>query len=46
MTKKNLGPGGKCVCPSCGAKVSHQRSIACDSTKCPNCGTTMERDDG
>ena len=41
--RKNAGPGGKCVCTSCGAKVSHQRNVPCDKTKCPNCGSVMTR---
>ena len=35
------GPGGKCVCPVCGATVDHKRSIPCYNLKCPGCGTKM-----
>lgn len=37
------GPGGKCVCPNCGKKVSHQTGIPCYNQKCPKCGTKMIR---
>ncbi len=37
------GPGGRCVCPSCGHKVAHQTGVPCYQTKCPNCGTQMTR---
>ena len=38
-----LGPGGKCVCPSCGATAAHQRTVPCNKIKCPNCGQLMAR---
>lgn len=38
------GPVGNCVCPSCGAKVSHQRGISCYSINCPKCGNKMARE--
>ncbi len=38
-----LGPGGGCVCPSCGKKVAHGRGTPCNSLKCPACGVTMTR---
>jgi len=37
------GPGGQCVCPSCGKTVAHVVGQACNSVKCPNCGTQMTR---
>lgn len=38
-----LGPGGYCVCPSCGEKAPHQRGIPCYEQKCPKCGAAMTR---
>jgi len=38
------GPGGSCVCPSCGKKVEHQRGVPCNTTKCPECGAEMTRE--
>ena len=38
-----LGPGGYCVCPSCGHKVPHQRGVPCYQMKCPRCGAAMTR---
>lgn len=37
------GPGGYCICPKCGEKVSHQRGISCNSVSCPKCGSNMVR---
>lgn len=42
-TKAGSGPGGQCVCPSCGAKVPHQVGVPCNQSKCPKCGTPMVR---
>jgi len=38
-----VGPGGECICPSCGQKASHERGIPCAMSKCPKCDTTMVR---
>ncbi|MBN1350824.1 hypothetical protein JXJ21_15505 [candidate division KSB1 bacterium] len=35
------GPGGNCVCPSCGTIATHQVGIPCYSVSCPKCGTAM-----
>jgi len=35
------GPGGDCVCPSCGAIVPHQVGVPCYSVSCPQCGAAM-----
>ncbi len=35
------GPGGNCVCPSCGHKVPHQVGTPCYTVECPKCGTKM-----
>jgi hypothetical protein len=37
------GPGGNCVCPSCGAMVPHERGVPCTGQDCPKCGTKMVR---
>lgn len=37
------GPGGICVCPSCGHETIHQAGTPCVQTKCEKCGTTMIR---
>ncbi|MBN2032224.1 MAG: hypothetical protein JW836_03030 [Deltaproteobacteria bacterium] len=37
------GPGGDCVCPSCGQRATHQTGIPCYEQKCPKCGTPMTR---
>ena len=38
------GPGGYCVCPSCGEKTAHQQGSPCYENQCPKCGTAMIRD--
>lgn len=37
------GLGGQCVCPKCGAKVSHDTGEPCDEKTCPKCGAKMTR---
>ncbi len=37
------GPGGNCVCPSCGAVVAHQRGVPCYQVQCPKCGAAMTK---
>jgi len=37
------GPGGECVCASCGRKVPHERGVPCNEVRCPECGTAMTR---
>jgi hypothetical protein len=41
---KAAGPGGKCICPNCGHKVSHQAGKPCYDIKCPRCGADMTRE--
>jgi len=43
MGGRAAGPGGFCVCPSCGAKVAHQVGVPCFEVNCPKCGTKMTR---
>jgi len=38
------GPGGNCVCPKCGEKISHKPGIPCYSVSCPKCGANMIRE--
>ena len=42
--KPGSGPGGNCVCPSCGYTTPHSRLSPCNTRKCPKCGTTMTRE--
>jgi hypothetical protein len=42
--KPGSGPGGDCLCPSCGAKAPHTRGLPCATRKCPKCGARMTRD--
>jgi predicted Fe-Mo cluster-binding NifX family protein len=37
------GPGGVCVCPSCGEKAPHERGQPCNQVSCPKCGAKMTR---
>jgi len=37
------GPGGYCVCPSCGYKEPHTRGTPCMNKTCPKCGAKMTR---
>jgi len=37
------GPGGDCVCPSCGYIVPHGAGDPCFQKDCPKCGTRMIR---
>jgi ferredoxin len=38
------GPGGYCVCPSCGERTPHQLGSPCYQLKCPKCGAVMTRE--
>lgn len=44
------GPGGVCVCRSCGYEEKHKRGVSCDEMTCPKCGERLVRkevvDDG
>jgi hypothetical protein len=41
--RPGIGPGGECVCPSCGAIVPHQVGVPCYQVSCPQCNTAMVR---
>jgi len=43
-TRPGAGPGGNCVCPSCGEKVPHKQGAPCYSVNCPKCGSKMARE--
>jgi len=38
------GPGGNCVCPSCGYKTPHIAGQPCNQSTCPTCKTPMTRE--
>lgn len=38
-----LGPGGNCVCPSCGKTAPHVQGVPCNQKQCPSCGAAMTR---
>ena len=42
--RRAAGPGGYCVCPSCGHRVPHVLGEPCYDRKCPECGTPMMRE--
>ena len=44
MGGKAAGPGGNCICPSCGHKSPHVVGQPCYDVKCPKCGTKMTRE--
>jgi hypothetical protein len=35
------GPGGNCICPNCGQRVTHQIGKPCFEQKSPKCGAVM-----
>lgn len=37
------GPGGSCVCPSCGYSTPHVIGTPCYQQTCPKCGSRMTR---
>ncbi len=39
-----LGPGGNCVCPSCGHRAPHTPGTPCNQSTCPSCGARMVRE--
>ena len=41
--KPGSGPGGNCICPSCGYKTSHTVAMPCNQKTCPKCGTQMTK---
>ena len=43
-SRPGRGPGGKCVCPNCGATWPHQQGKPCTYQICPECGSQMMRE--
>jgi hypothetical protein len=43
-TSASSGPGGNCLCPSCGHKLPHVAGERCLDRLCPKCGTKMTRE--
>ena len=41
---KEAGPGGYCVCPSCGFRAEHKAGEPCYEKDCPECGEKMTRE--
>ena len=41
--RPGAGPGGDCICPSCGARLLHQVGTPCYNLSCPKCGAKMVR---
>ena len=41
--RPGAGPGGDCICPSCGARLPHQVGTPCYNLNCPKCGAKMVR---
>jgi hypothetical protein len=42
-SRAGAGPGGDCVCPSCGEKLPPKQGVPCYNISCPKCGTKMVR---
>ena len=42
--RSGAGPGGYCICPSCGTKIPHKIGSPCFDISCPKCGTKMVRE--
>jgi len=38
------GPGGECVCPSCGATTPHETGSPCSDMTCSQCGAQFVRE--
>ena len=42
-SRLGAGSSGDCICPKCGARVSHQIGTPCYALSCPKYGTKMIR---
>jgi len=42
-TRPGAGPGGACVCPSCGTTLPHHVGVPCYHLECPHCASAMVR---
>jgi len=38
------GPGGFCICPSCGYREAHVSGQPCNQKPCPKCGAVTGRE--
>lgn len=43
INRLSAGPGGICICNSCGFEEPHQRGTPCSSKNCPKCKSPMTR---
>lgn len=43
VPRRRMGPGGACVCPSCGFEEPHQQGVPCTRRRCPQCGQALIR---
>ena len=43
-TAKGGGPGGYCICPKCGYKITHERGVPCSTLECPKCKINLVRE--
>jgi len=43
-TQPGSGPGGDCICPSCGTRMPHQIGFPCYNLSCSKCGTKMVKE--
>ncbi|MBD3229596.1 MAG: hypothetical protein GF329_15555 [Candidatus Lokiarchaeota archaeon] len=44
--RRHQGPGGFCVCPTCGYKTKHVPGKPCNQMTCPKCNTSLIRQGG
>ncbi len=42
-TRSGAGPGGNCICLSCGQQLPHKQGTPCYNVNCPKCGARMVR---
>ncbi len=42
--RHQMGTGGECICPKCGAKTPHGQGTPCQEEHCPKCGAKMLRE--
>ena len=43
-TARGGGPGGYCICPQCGYKITHERGVPCSKLLCPKCKINLVRE--
>lgn len=43
VTAALSGPGGFCICPTCGFRKPHVTGMPCKKNVCPQCGSMMVR---